>query len=134
MTTARNENDHNQPLGSSLVDYYPTNTGLGDLSSFDDIWNSELTNIVMGDFDFEETTASNFGPSFASHEYETNQTWSQPVSTFAASDVENTRPTVITDERVNPEGMPQDAQTAGELGIEVDWMQSLFWNSIGSYS
>lgn len=64
-----NQNTHDQQIGfpNNPTDYYPTNPELHDLGAFEDIWNPELTNIVMGDFDFEETTASNLNPLFSSN-------------------------------------------------------------------
>lgn len=132
-----NDNTQAQQIGipNSSVDYYSTNTGLHDLAAFEDIWNPEPTNIVMGDFDFEETTASNLNPAFPSNGYGINPAWTQ-TTTFAAPDVENARSlgaqsAITSDTSVK---MSQNVQATGESGMEIDWLQSLFWDSIGSNS
>ncbi|ODM17062.1 hypothetical protein SI65_07461 [Aspergillus cristatus] len=117
---------------------YPTNTGLHDLSAFEDIWNPEITNIVMGDFDFEETTASNLNQTFPSDAYGINPAWTQTTTapTFAVPDVESARPLNAQTAFISdaPTGISQDVQATGESGMEIDWLQSLFWDSVGSYS
>lgn len=114
---------------------YPTNTGLHDLSAFEDIWNPELTNIVMDDFDFEETTASNLNQTFPSNAYGINPALTQTTTTFAAPDVESARPLNAQTAFIYdaPTGISQDVQVTGESEMEIDWLQSLFWDSVGSY-
>lgn len=129
-----NQNTHDSPIGfpNNFVGYYPMNPGLHGLGSFEDTWNPELTNIVMGDFDFEETTASNFGPTFSSNVYGINPAWTQ-TTTFAAPDA---RP-VSGQNAIEPDasmGVSQNVQATDESGVEINWLQSLFWDSIGSNS
>jgi len=132
--TTENTESQQIRLSNNTVDYQ-TNTSLHDFNAFEDIWNPELTNIVMGDFDFEETTASNLNPTFASNGYGINPAWTQ-MPAFAAPGAEgarhlNTQTTSVSDA---PTEIPQNVQVTGESGMEIDWLQSLFWDSVGSYS
>lgn len=113
--------------GSDL--YYPT--------SQQDNSTPGLANVVMADFDFEESTVSNFCPSFGWHRnLFSDPTWPQDAaSAFPASEIGATgyygpQSTVIPEEQANT--LPVNP---GEVtGVEIDWLQSLFWDSIGSYS
>lgn len=53
--------------------------------------------------------------------------------TFADTNVENARPPGAQNSDISDTtGMAQDVQATGESRMEIDWLQSLFWDSIGS--
>lgn len=136
----------NQPLNYSntgINRYGTTEPDLHYLTPQQDNWAVGLANVVMADFDFEESTMSNFGPPFGWHgNLFPNPTWPQDAaSAFPASEIGATgsygpQSAVISEEQTNalPAGLRQNVDPGDVTGVEIDWLQSLFWDSIGSYS
>ena len=122
--TGMNRHDNTEP---DL--HYPT--------SQQDNWTPGLANVVMADFDFEESTVSNFGPPFGWHgNLVPNPTWPQDAaSAFPAPEMGATGSYGPTSAVISEEQASALPVNPGEVsGVEIDWLQSLFWDSIGSYS
>ena len=135
----------NQPLSYSGIGvdrYGITEAGLHYPPSQQDTWTPGLANVVMNDFDFEESTVSNFGPPFGWHgNFIPNSTWPQEaVPAFPTPEIRATGSFGLpfpetSEEQINtPPGLRQNAAPGEVPGAEIDWLQSLFWDSIGSYS
>ena len=130
----------NQPLSNPNPGINRYGTAELDLhyeSSQQDNWTPGLANVVMADFDFEESTVSNFGPPFGwNGNWFPNPTWPQeaaldfPASEIGATGFYGPSFAAISEEQAN--ALPANPGEA--TGVEIDWLQSLFWDSIGSYS
>ena len=135
------------PEGPSL-DYLNGALGFpGTNQSRHDIWPQGFPNVVMTDFDFEETVANNTGLSYISNERAPcdSSNFLLPQMTtpaMSASDIEmerlhGTPSAILPDQRPTllPSGTQNDASIIGEASeSELDWLHSLFCNSVGSYS
>ena len=130
----------NQPLSNpnpGINRYGTTELDLHHEASQQDNWTPGLANVVMADFDFEESTVSNSCPPFGwNGHWSPNPTWPQEAaSAFPASEIGATGfygppSAAISEEKAN--ALPANPGEA--TGVEIDWLQSLFWDSIGSYS
>lgn len=85
---------------------------------------------VLGDFYFEETNVSNLGRSIPS------QLWPQQNELVSPIPAElDEASSVVPSEEQSSAAIQQDAQNTREIsGVENDWLQSLLWDFIGSYS
>lgn len=135
------------PQESSL-DYSNDALGFsGTRQSRHDIWPQGFPNVVMTDFDFEETIASNTELSYISDgrtPCDSSNVLLPQITTpaMSASNIEMERlhgtPSAILPEQrpiLLPSGTQNDASLIGDASeSELDWLQSLFCNSVGSYS
>lgn len=93
-------------------------------------WTPAIGNVFMGDFDFEEKNVSNLGQSILS------QLWPQKNELVfpVPAELDETSSIMPSEEQLSA-AIQQDVQDTREISsVENGWLQSLFWDSIGSYS